>query len=274
MNSYKKYLIISDLDGTLINSQHVISQNNLDAIEYFIKCGGTFAVATGRTIHNIRLHIKNLMLNGPCILYNGSALYDFEKEKFLNTEYLERYLLNEYIAYCMRTFKNMVVEIFTLEMMYIITPDENVDPYILLEKQVFERSTLDEVSKIKWIKVLLSDTPENLHKASRALADFGLVTQLNSVFSHKYYLELLKKDVSKGFGLKILKQLPEYRDKIVIAVGDYDNDIEMIKAADVGIAMDNARDCVKQVADKITVNNDQDALHDIIYNIIPSLSQA
>jgi Cof subfamily protein (haloacid dehalogenase superfamily) len=274
MNSYKNFFLISDLDGTLINSKQEISKKNLNAIEYFIKCGGTFAVATGRTSQNVRPHIKKLTLNGPCILYNGSAIYDFKQDKFLKTEFMKKNLLNEYIIFCMKTFKNMVVEIVTSKMMYIITPEENVDPYVLSEKQVFERTTLDEVSKMSWIKVMLNDTHQNLLKAQQVLIDFGLTNQLDSVFSHEHYYELLKKDISKGSALTSIKQLPQYKNKIIVAVGDYDNDIEMIKAADVGVAVDNAREVVKQAADKITVNNDQDAIYDIIYNIIPSLSEA
>lgn len=271
MTSYDKYILISDLDGTLINSQSTISQKNLDAIECFVKHGGTFAIATGRTTQNIRPYIKNLTLNGPCILCNGSVVYDFKQERHLKIDYIENRLLIDYIRYCMETFKRMVIEIFTSEMMYIITPKENIDKYVLLEKQVFESSTLDKVSKMEWVKVMLSDASENLQKAQLSLADFELTTEIDSVFSHCSYLEILKKGVSKGSGLKSLKQMPAYLDKIVVAVGDYDNDIEMIKAADIGIAVENARDCVKQVADKVTVSNDQDAIYDIIKNIMPAV---
>jgi len=273
MNSYNKYFLISDLDGTLINSQHTISQKNLNAIEYFVQQGGTFAIATGRTVQNIRPYIKNLILNGPCILYNGSALFDFNRGTSLMTEHLENHQLYDYITYCMKTFEHMVVEIFTTDMMYIITPEENVDPYVLFEKQYFERSTLDEVSKMSWVKMMLNDSHKNLQKAQEVLADFGLASQVDSVFSHEHYFEILKKDVSKGSALRSIRKLPQYSNKIVVAVGDFDNDIEMIKAADVGIAVDNARDCVKQAANKITVNNDQDAIYDIIFNIIPDLPE-
>lgn len=273
MFDYNKYLLISDLDGTLINSQHFISQENLDAISHFMKYGGSFAVATGRTKDNIRPYVRNLVLNGPCILYNGGGIYSFQEERFLETEFLDRNAVENYISYCINNCKNMVVEIFTPEMMYIITPDHIVDPYVKNEKQVFSRTTLDDVMKMDWIKVLLYDSPESLQKAQLVFEEFNLSDKVDSFFSQIFYLELIKKNVSKGSALQRLKNSHLYRDKKIIAVGDYDNDIEMIRLADVGIAVGNARECVKDAADIVTVSNDENAMREIIYNIIPSLAK-
>ncbi len=271
-NNYSKYLIISDLDGTLINSQHFISQENLDAISFFIKNGGSFAIATGRSKDNIRPYIENLTLNGPCILYNGGGIYNFQEERFLATELMDKNLVEEYIIYCMKNYKNMVVEIFTPDMLYIITPDHILDPYVEREKQVYLRTTLDEVMKKDWIKVLIYDSPESLQKAQSMLKNYNFLDKVDSFFSQVFYLELIKKGISKGAALEKLKNSNQYSDKTIIAVGDYDNDVEMISSADVGIAVSNARECVKDVADIVTVSNDENALYDIIYNIIPSMS--
>lgn len=271
MNSYEKYILISDLDGTLINSKQEVSRENREAVKYFIDNGGVFSIATGRNTQNIRPYIKGLEINGPCILYNGSAVYDFGREKFFNTEYLENKLVIDYIEYCMDRFNGMVVEIFTPDKMYIVTPEENVDPFVLRENQEFELADIKEVFKKNWIKVMLSDSHQNLLEAEKTLKAYGLEEQVGSVFSHEYYFEILKKDISKGAALKYIRQMEEYKDRSIVAVGDFDNDIEMIKGADVGIAVDNARENLKLAADKITVSNDHNAIHNIIYNIIPAL---
>ncbi len=271
MNEYSKYFLVSDLDGTLINSRQQISSENLSAIKHFIDNGGIFSVATGRTNQTARLHIKELPINGPCVLYNGSGIYDLVNERFYYTEYLDKSRIIEYVEYCMNRFGTMIVEIFSPDMMYIVTPKENVDPYVMLENQIFEHAVLKDILNIEWIKIMFSDTPENLAEAAEVLKAYGLEDVVDSVFSHQQYFEILKKDVSKGSALKYLKQMEEYRDRIFIAVGDFDNDIEMVKAADLGVAVENAREGVKQAADKITVSNDQNAIHDIIFNIIPGL---
>ncbi len=271
MNKYSDYLIVSDLDGTLINSKLVISQKNLSAINEFTAEGGRFAVATGRTIQNVRPFIQGLKLNGPCILYNGAAIYDFHNEKLMAAEYLEKELLVEYIHYSLTTFNKMVVEIFTPEGMFIISPEENVDEYVLREKQPFKRADLNEVLEHDWLKLMLYDKHHILIKAQKAFMGLSLQHNFDNVFSHEYYFEILKKGISKGSALQVMRQMEHFSDKKIIAVGDYDNDIEMVRNANVGIAVENAREGVKLVAERITVSNDADAMYDIIYNIIPTL---
>ncbi|MDF2988593.1 MAG: Cof-like hydrolase [Eubacterium sp.] len=271
MADYSKYLIITDLDGTLINSKQVISDKNLNAIKYFTEQGGRFAIATGRGIQNIRPFIKNFVLNGPCILYNGAAVYDFNHEKLLQAEFLEKDMLVDYIKYCLSTYEQMVVEIFTPEGMYIVSPEQNIDPFAQRENQPFFRADLEEVLEHHWLKLMLCDNHDTLKEAQKAFADFDLSGKFDNVFSHELYFEVLKKSVSKGSALQSLKLLNDYRDKIVVSVGDYDNDIEMIRHADLGLAVENARECVKQAADRVIVSNDNDAINDIIFNIIPTI---
>lgn len=271
MNEYSNYLIISDLDGTLINSQNEISQKNLAAIDYFTSRGGRFAIATGRTVQTVRPFIKGLNLNGPCILYNGAAVYDFHSESILGAEFLKKELLEAYINYCLNTFKNMVVEIFTTEGMYIVSPENNVDEYVMREKQKHERVGLEETLKRDWFKLMLYDKHDTLLEARKVFYEFDLQKNFSDFFSHEFYFEMLNKGISKGSALQSLRELEHFREKTIIAVGDYDNDIEMVKFADVGIAVENAREGVKAAADRVTVNNDSDALHDIIHNIIPHL---
>ncbi len=271
INSYERYLLLSDMDGTLIGSNFEISEKNFNAISYFIEHGGNFGVATGRTKYSIRPYIGELKLNGPCILYNGALVYDFQKDRDIKSEFMEKHMLDEYVDYCLKNFENMTVEIFTPEMMYIVSPEENADPAVEREKKVFRYSSLAEISEMDWYKVILFDTGKNLLEAQAALKAFELEDKLENAFSQDFYLELLKKNVSKGMALEGLKKLPRFSQKTIIAVGDYDNDIGMIKSADVGIAVKNARACVKQAADIITVSNDEDVMQDIIFNILPDL---
>lgn len=271
MNQYKDYLIISDLDGTLINSRHTISDKNLAAIEDFTSGGGSFAVATGRSIQNIRPFIQNLRLNGPCILYNGAALYDFKAERLLKAEFMKKDILVDYIKYCLAAYSNMAVEIFTSEGMFIISPEKNVDDYVIREKQPFKRSELAEMLKLDWLKLMLYDKHQVLSEARQAFLNFRLNADFDDVFSHEFYFEVLKKGISKGSALQSLRSMEPFKNKTILAVGDYDNDIEMVSLADVGIAVENAREGVKAAANRITVSNDRDAMHDIIYNILPEL---
>lgn len=87
------------------------------------------------------------------------------------------------------------------------------------------------------------------------------------------YFEIIPKNASKGIMLNELRNMPLYRSKIFIAVGDFDNDIEMLRCADVGIAAQNATQNLKQVADIIGVSCDDHLLSHVIAKIIPNLTE-
>ena len=78
-----KLLLISDLDGTLLPSNKVLSKVDLDAIKEFRSLGGKFTIATGRTLQSVQCYFDELQLDMPFILYNGAIVYDLKKEKSL-----------------------------------------------------------------------------------------------------------------------------------------------------------------------------------------------
>ena len=80
---YSKVVLFSDLDGTLFNDETEVPENNREAIRGFCQAGGIFCISSGRIQSNIKRYIGDIPVNGPCILYNGSAVYDWEKGEFL-----------------------------------------------------------------------------------------------------------------------------------------------------------------------------------------------
>ena len=269
MKLYQDYLLISDIDGTLANSEHTVSAKNKQAIARFVAQGGQFAVATGRTQKNVIPYMEGLTINAPCILYNGGALYSWQEQRFLSTRSLACCDLADYLRHCRDAFPGMCIQIFTQEQLYIITDPANLDEHMIREKQEFLYAGLDEILDKVWIKVILCDTNEKLLAGRDLLPAFHLEDKINSFFSAVCYLEIVDKQVSKGNMLSELRSRPEYQAKQVIAAGDFQNDIDMLRLADWGIAPANAQAEVKQAADIIGVSNDEDLLHDIIYRILP-----
>ena len=271
MKSYQDFILISDIDGTLANDEHFISLKNKEAIRHFVVHGGHFAVATGRTQSNVVPYMDGLVVNAPCILYNGGALYSWEKKRFLVTKHLESNKLADFLKHCMGTFPRMCIQVYTQEQMYVITDPAHVDEHIIREKQEFTYAALGEIVKKTWIKVILCDSHENLLVCRELLPDFHLEDSTNNFFSAVMYLELVEKNVSKGNMLGELIKMSEFRNKTVIAAGDFQNDIEMLKVADCGVAPANAQKDVRQIADIVAVSNNDDLIHDIIYQVIPTL---
>lgn len=271
MKLYKDFILITDIDGTLANSQHIVSAKNKQAIAHFVEQGGHFAVATGRTQKNVLPYIEGLNINAPCILYNGGALYSWQDQRFLKTKHLQGNHLADYLRHCMVVFPRMCVQVFTQEQLYIITEPGNIDEHLRREKQEFAYAALDDITDKTWIKIILCDSHDNLLASRELLSSFNLEDKTNNFFSAITYLEIVNKHVSKGNMLKELLQLSGFRSKKVIAAGDFQNDIEMLRVADYGIAPANAQDDVKMIADAIGVSNDDDLMHDIIYRIMPKM---
>lgn len=272
MKIYQNFLLVADLDGTLANSEHKVSQKNKEAIAYFIAHGGHFAVATGRTQRNAVPYMAGVAINAPCILYNGGALFSWQEQRFLKIRHMESTDLAEYLKRCIKLFPQMCIEVFTEEQLYVVTDPSNVDEHMKREKQEFAYAEIDHILEKSWIKIILCDSHEHLLASRELLPLFHLDDKTNNFFSAVTYLEIVGKQVSKGHMLSELLHMEEYRGKKVIATGDFQNDIEMLQLADCGIAPVNAQDDVKKIADVIAVSNDDDLIHDIIYRIIPTLS--
>ena len=70
---FSDYLLVSDMDATLLNDDHIISEENRQAIDYFIKNGGRFTVATGRMVEAVRAYMPNLHINAPAVLQDRKS---------------------------------------------------------------------------------------------------------------------------------------------------------------------------------------------------------
>lgn len=271
MKTYQNFILISDLDGTLASSDHRVSEKNKEAIIHFVTHGGHFAVATGRTQNNAVPYMAGVAVNAPCILYNGGALFSWQEQRFLKIKHMESSLLADFLKRCILLFPHMCIEIFTEQQLYVVTDPRNIDEHMKREKQEFVYADIDEIIDKLWIKVILCDSHEHLLASRDLLSLFHLEDKTNNFFSAITYLEIVDKQVSKGNMLSELLNREEYQGKKVIATGDFQNDIEMLQLADVGIAPANAQEDVKAIADVISVSNDEDLIHDIIYRILPTL---
>ena len=79
--NYSDYLLVSDMDGTLLNNQGLVSRENIESIKKFQRMGGRFTLATGRPQAFTWRVLENIALDAPAILYDGAVLYDFKKIK-------------------------------------------------------------------------------------------------------------------------------------------------------------------------------------------------
>lgn len=265
--SYEGVVLLSDMDGTLLDSQGNVSMGNRTAIREFISAGGRFGIATGRSHLNFEAFLTGVEVNAPCILYNGCALYDREEKRFLELSTLPLEKLSPYLQYCLEAFPGLMVQVYCPDMCYIISDEGRSEREVVENHKPNRFCAMEEILDQPWIKLLISGEPAHLRSLEGEIGSFGLGMEISWVYSQDRYLEILPIHVSKGSMLKKLKDSLGSGFRIY-AVGDYNNDIEMLEAADVGIATENALPSVKVVADALTVSNDESAIAHIIHHMI------
>lgn len=261
-------ILLSDMDGTLLNSKNEISKENKEAISYYTANGGLFGVATGRAPLNAIDFLQGLPINLPCICYNGGGLYDYSKEKYIATYELIKNNLYEYLNHILTNHPEVMIQVYTDVMCHIISQKKLAAAEMVSQHQPCIFSDLNDIKHLPWIKILFCGTSQQLLHLKKMILQYHIDQNISSVFSSSVFLEFLPKNVTKGSMILKLRSLLGNRYKIY-AVGDYYNDEQMLINADVGIATFNAPDDIKQIADMTTVSNDQHALADIIHRIIP-----
>ncbi|SCP98400.1 Cof-type HAD-IIB family hydrolase [Anaerobium acetethylicum] len=262
---FKDLLLVSDLDDTLLNSDHFVSQENLDAINYFTSLGGLFTVATGRTDPSVRL--LNLPLNTPAILYNGSVIYDYKSNSTLWHFPLDQ-SAKSLVYEILNLFSEVGIEIITLSSTYILAQNEQTAFHMNIEKlnPIMLSSESTDTIHEDWQKIIIAWDPSSLAKVKSFLDMKSQTEYFPFKFSYSYpiYIEIINNEANKGVALKVLSDYHNIPLSQCISIGDNDNDLELINNAGIGIAVANAKDIIKQNADYICSDNDNHILVDVI----------
>ncbi|KUO74376.1 MAG: hypothetical protein APF77_16340 [Clostridia bacterium BRH_c25] len=262
----KYRLIVSDIDGTLVNSNRQIAERTKLAIGQFQSLGGVFAIATGRIEQSARKYYDELQLNSPAILYNGAKIVELADNKCL----LENVLEEEHFTKAVKLLAEMDCSaiVYSNGKAYVRQMNDTIRAY--MEKDSVLCIQVDDfISCIegKPNKILIIGNDSIFRKFMDAFESICSVKP-NTVKSEAEYLEILPRNTSKGEALKNLAELLEIPMEQVAAAGDNMNDYEMLKVAGLGIAVSNAAPKLLDAADLIAKSNDEDGIAEIIERII------
>ncbi len=256
MKPYESYMIISDLDGTIIPHGGVVSEANKRAIESFRAGGGHFGIATGRTPEAAAGYLGGVAITAPSVFFNGSMLYDWQHERVLVTRPLTAQgapdLWPHFAAFCLERFPKACIEVYTQDDCHIISNPANDDPRLPHEHYRYchsDLADLADVRKTPWLKFFVCADPADLRELEREAEVFGTAACSHHFYSEANYHEFVAKGVSKGSMLEAIRKMPAFSQTKIIALGDYLNDRELLEAADIGIASGNAHDELKALAD-------------------------
>lgn len=273
----KYQLLATDLDGTLFNDEKEIASETIQAIHAFRREGGKVVICSGRSPLSTKWIASNIGLEGqPIIAYNGAIVLD-EKGQVIEQANFKHELLLNFYEICHS--EGIYVHLYEGDTLLI--PMENkwnknwIENNIpALQKSGGKLKTCQNYRKECKVKIIddfaqyikknqpkiskmaLFDEEDRLRQFSE---DIGKKVDGIEIFSSLNYLnlEVSPKGVTKAFALKKLTERFQIPITQTAAIGDNYNDTCMLIAAGMGIAMGNSPDEVKQLADKITKNNNE-----------------
>lgn len=266
----KKRMLFLDLDGTLLNDAKEITQGNRDALEQALERGHGVIITTGRPLKSAMTQAHKLGLDRPgCLLiaYNGAQVYDWATQKIIFSRSLP-------LAVVERIFEKVNAageHIQTYDAWDVLVEprcdNASVRRYcglIGMEFKVIEDVRKD--LKEEPVKCLVINYEEQ--SGVKKIQDWirqNMAQDVDCFFSCDQYLEVVPRGMSKGEAVKMLCSRMGVEIANAVAVGDAANDLSMIEAAGIGVAMANGTAEVKAVADYITArDNNHDGVAEVV----------
>lgn len=252
-------LIAIDMDGTLLDPSGQITDKNKQAIQEAKAQGVNVVLASGRPITGMQAALNELGLNTKedyVISYNGALVQEALSAKVLHQEVLDYSTVKQIAAEAKRL--GLEFHAFSTEL-GLITP--NMNPWTQhecdingIDVQVIDLEDMSADSK--FLKAMIVADKAALDTNIPNI-DAQLVNQINMVRTADFFLEFMPQNISKWAGIEALLSHLELSASQVMALGDQGNDKQMIEHAGLGVAMENAVDEVKAVADVITTSNQE-----------------
>ena len=274
--------ILLDIDGTLTNDQKVITPRTREALLKAQEKGVVLVLASGRTANGLSTYAADLDLahhNGVLVCYNGAKSLNCQTgdvyfEQSLTVEQGKRVLehMKKFdVAPVIDHGEYMYVNdcFFTIERdgetWYILEYEARSNNYKLCEKH-------DLAAYADWRinKILNAGQPEYLQQHAQEMAA-PFEGELSSMFTAPWYYEFTPLGVDKVRALKDTFEVLGIDQSEVMSFGDAQNDATMIEWAEVGVAMGNAVDEVKALADYVTLDNNSDGIAYALEQLAPEL---
>ena len=260
-------LVVSDMDNTLLTAKEGVPACNRATIQLVRELGGRFTVATGRPPESIRAALGDTQLSCPAIACGGCVLYDFDQDKALEKHFLPRQAASEVICTVLTQFGDVGVEIMVEDgRTYVVQANRYTQAHVEQEHLHSTLCPLDEVPP-HWNKVVFAADPVTL-ASLQAFAATLTVEEMYFLHTNLMYFEIMPAGVSKAQALRRLCAKLDIPLENTVVIGDYYNDIDLMRAAGHAVAVDNAPAEVKLVADEIVASCRSGGVGEYLYSLI------
>ena len=266
MGKFDGVLICTDLDGTLLRNDKTISNENIEAIEYFKREGGYFTFVTGRMPFFVSYVLDTIHPNAPFGCVNGAGLYDAAKGEYVWTATMPDNV-TALVRHIDEQFPNVGIQVNTFHKTYFCKENQtmvNFRKVTGLENIVCDYDDVQEpIAKI----LFGSELEDEIQDIEKALKSHPLANSFDFIRSEQTLYEILPKGICKGTSIAKLCDYLSVDIQKSIAIGDYNNDVPMFRTAGTGIAVSNACEEALKAADFITVSNEEHAIAKVICDL-------
>ena len=270
-------LVAIDLDGTLLNSYGEVSEKNKEAIQKAKSKGAEIVIASGRPISSARSYAYEVGADNYIICGNGSVLYDMKNEQIIYDKFIERQKALQIIKICEENsiFFNIYTEKLTISksLNYNILLIDNIYKYVeenpdlqVLKITVCDESKIIFDSIIRKLREVKNVDVLDLQHMARKYIKLG--TEEKKV--EYYYTEITSKDVDKWGAIEKLADRLQINKEEIMAIGDNMNDKRMVENAGLGVMMENCASYMKEFADVIVKDNNNDGVAEAIEKYVLS----
>lgn len=256
----KMKMVALDMDGTLLCDDHSLSPQNAATIKECSSQGIEIVLCTGRSPSSTLPYLDELGLDGVVITHNGAATIQSIGRKVLHAFSMNREELEPYLAFCEE--RDIHYDLNTTFDLFV-TRYEDLTPEML---GLYSQFRIEPKSFPGWdqlvspvVKMTMSGEKERMDLLEEELKAWD--HKLQCIRSGDYFIDVMHAEATKGNALKELSRIREIDRDHILAIGNYYNDLTMIQFAGVGIAMDNSPDDIKELADDITLSNNDDGVH-------------
>ncbi len=282
-------LIAIDLDGTLLNSYGQISEKNRNALNKAKEHNAEIIIASGRTTDSVRNIANDIGAKSYIICGNGSLIYDLQKEEIIYDKFIDKKKALQIIEICEQN--SIYYNIYAENMVITKTLNNNVLFYyqenaskpdnkktkINIVQDIYKY--VEELENQHILKITISDSNSiifnGIIRKLRNIKDIDVLdvahmsrkiikTGTEETVIEYYYTEITSKNVDKWYAIEYLMDKLNIQRQEVMAIGDNVNDKMMIENAGCGVAMGNSAPYIKESADIVVSNNNEDGVAEVI----------
>lgn len=274
----KYKLLAIDMDGTFLDSEHKPLKENYVAIRKAAELGVKIVICSGRIPAALKLFLDDMPKSQPIIAGNGSVVFDNDFNE-IHKEYIDQNSVESIIRMMREEYEDVYYQIMDPYVVYSEGIGKLVQDFLFKLNLSLPRNhrmefrlvpdllTYIQEHKVKALKIEVHEIgKKSFAEIRKKIEKINDVEVVSSGFES---LEIVKKGINKGKALEVLAKHYGYSLEECIAVGNDENDIEMLQKAGLGIAVKNANPKAKKAADYITENdNNNNAVAEVVEKFI------